>query len=243
MWMWMVADRKEGKDSLREFNFRIQQHWLVACANVFQMLDRCLDSISISSEDMAKQAYCFYKSSIFIILRFYFLRFVLLNGMVMSWIVSSQNSCDHILTPGTSKCKWWSTLHVNLSELRDGQEVGKIFLNASVCFWKWLAFGRLNKEIHHHQYMWASSNLLKVLLSTTKKAEERWMYSLCELGNPSSALHIGVPSFRDVRYRVNYTTKLFWFKLIEGRSWDFSASVITWTNSSSSLSINLYISY
>lgn len=162
MWMWMVPDRKEGKDSLKEFNCRIQQHWLVACDNIFQMLDKCLDRISISSEDMAKQAYCFYKNSIFIVLRFYFLRFVLPNGMVMGWIVYSQNSYDHVLTPGTSKCKWWSTLHVNLTGLRDGQEVGKtLFLNASVCFRKRLALGRLNKEVRHHQYTWTSSNPLK----------------------------------------------------------------------------------
>ena len=161
MWMWMVPDRKEGKDSLKEFNCRIQQHWLVACDNIFQMLDKCLDRISISSEDMAKQAYCFYKNSIFIVLRFYFLRFVLPNGMVMGWIVYSQNSYDHVLTPGTSKCKWWSTLHVNLTRLRDGQEVGKtLFLNASVCFRKRLALGRLNK-VHHHRYTWTSSNPLK----------------------------------------------------------------------------------
>ena len=161
MWMWMVPDRKEGKDSLKEFNCRIQQHWLVACDNIFQMLDKCLDRISVSSEDMAKQAYCFYKNSIFIVLRFYFLRFVLPNGMVMGWIVYSQNSYDHVLTPGTSKCKWWSTLHVNLTGLRDGQEVGKtLFLNASVCFRKRLALGRLNK-VHHHRYTWTSSNPLK----------------------------------------------------------------------------------
>ena len=80
----------------------------------------------------------------------------------MGWIVSSQNSYDHILTSGTSKCKWWSTLHVNLTGLRDGQEVGKtLFLNVSVSFWKRLALGRPNKEVHHHQYMWASSNPLK----------------------------------------------------------------------------------
>ena len=161
MWMWMVPDRKEGKDSLKEFNCRIQQHWLVACDNIFQMLDKCLDRISVSSEDMAKQAYCFYKNSIFIVLRFYFLRFVLPNGMVMGWIVYSQNSYDHVLTPGTSKCKWWSTLHVNLTRLRDGQEVGKtLFLNVSVCFRKRLALGRLNK-VHHHRYTWTSSNPLK----------------------------------------------------------------------------------
>lgn len=210
MWIWMVPDRKEGKDSLKEFNCRIQQHWLVACDNVFQMLDRCLDRISISSEDMAKQAYCFYKNSIFIILRFYFLRFVLPNGMVMGWIVYSQNSYDHALIPGTSKCKWWSTLHVNLTGLRDGQEVGKtLFLNASVCFQKRLALGRLNKEVHHHPIHVNIIQPTEVLLSTTKKAEERWMYSLYELGNPSSAFHIGVPSFGDVRHRLNYTTKLF----------------------------------
>lgn len=134
----------------------------------------------------------------------------------MSRIVSSQNSCDHILTPGTSKCKWWSTLHVNLSELRDGQRVGANISECVCVFLKVISSCELNKKfiiINTCDIIQSAESLL----STTKKQKKDECTLCVSWGNPSSRLVV-FPSFRDVRYRVNYTTKLFWFKLIEGRS-------------------------
>jgi hypothetical protein len=123
---------------------------------------------------------------------------------------------------------------VNLTELRDTQVAGRLNLNAFVrgspdklSIW----VGGLTKEDQHHEGGRASP--IPEESEWSKKVEEGDFVLSDWAQCPSPALRLGVLAYW-ISGLLPWTKTILWVflgpQLAEVRSWDFSASIIMWSN-------------